>query len=131
MASSDDKPSGNARAPSKFERAVSATRQAVDEKTVKLKALRMPDLETPPPSAPSHDPEQKPADAPRIVHDARGNAVWDFAIATGLFALESTSKLLQRLESPSLSIDEEASKPAIQDDKSGGYDPYNRRSGRR
>lgn len=86
----------------------------------------MPEAAEPKPA----ETAQKPPDSGRVVHDARGNAVWDFAIATGVFALESTSRLLQRLESSNLSIDE-SPKISVEDDKSGGYDPYNRRSGRR
>lgn len=69
-----------------------------------------------------------------VKHDARGNAVWQWAVDTGKQAIESTSRLLRRLELPGLSLegDEAENKPAeskqlgIEPDEGGGYDPYGR-----
>lgn len=64
----------------------------------------------------------------RVRHDERGNAVWDMAVATGVFALESTTRLLKKLETPELKLDDGGDKQLrIEDDRKGGYDPYNRR----
>jgi len=93
--------------------------------------------------------DQDPADPKRpggVKHDARGNAVWQWAADTGRHAIDSTSRLLKRLEVPglkiddelpakqapgapvnkaglSLSIDERDHKPKPPD-AHGGYDPY-------
>jgi hypothetical protein len=69
-----------------------------------------------------------------VQHDARGNAVWQWAVDTGKQAIESTSRLLRRLELPGLSLegDETEKKPteskklSIEPDTGGGYDPYGR-----
>jgi hypothetical protein len=64
----------------------------------------------------------------RIVHDERGNAVWDWLKETGRIAIESTSRLLRKLELPELKVedkkDEELRLESDQD-PGGGYDPYN------
>jgi hypothetical protein len=68
----------------------------------------------------------KPLDRPGAVeHDKRGNAVWKWAVDSGRDMLDSTSKLLKRLEVPGLSID--GTDPAIETlsvDRHAGYDPY-------
>lgn len=89
--------------------------------TQKMRALKVRELPAKPrPAAPGE------AESGRVRHDERGNAVWDLAVATGVFALESTAKLLKRLESPELKIEDEKDLK-LEDDKRGGYDPYNRR----
>jgi len=57
----------------------------------------------------------------KITHDSRGNAVWDWAIATGVLARKSVAELLTSLQPSALSLDGE---PERQEDWSG--DPYNR-----
>jgi hypothetical protein len=69
-----------------------------------------------------------------VSHDARGNAVWQWAVDSGRHLIESTSLLLKRLEVPGLKLEEEASaqekKAAVtpempsQPAASAGYDPY-------
>jgi len=119
----------------------------LDDTTQRLRALQMqqmreretdaaPSRVTKPPPPPAVKPVPPPAkptaaapgeaESGRVRHDERGNAVWDIAVATGVFALESTSKLLKRLEAPELKIEDDH-ELRIEDDKSGGYDPYNRR----
>src|SRR6185437_14391613 len=44
--------------------------------------------------------------AGRIVHDARGNAVWDWIKDTTRVAIDSTSRLLKRLEVPDLQMED-------------------------
>ncbi|MGD9599531.1 MAG: hypothetical protein AB7G76_16430 [Steroidobacteraceae bacterium] len=96
----------------------------LDDTTQRLRALHSPPRaaspEPPRPAAPGEGPSG------RVRHDERGNAVWDLAVSTGVFALESTSKLLKRLDAPELKIDDDP-ELKLEDDKGGGYDPYNRR----
>ena len=40
----------------------------------------------------------KDVGAGRVVHDSRGNAVWDWVKETSRIAIESTSRLLRKLE---------------------------------
>jgi hypothetical protein len=64
----------------------------------------------------------------KVVHDDRGNAVWDFLKNTGRHALESTSRLLRKLELPELKFEDPKDEELrIMPDPStgGGYDPYN------
>ena len=92
--------------------------------------------------------DQDPDDPRRpggVKHDSRGNAVWQWAADTGRHAIDSTSRLLKRLDVPGLKIDEDPPKkpaaPAAQKqglsvasderdrkprapDPGGGYDPY-------
>ena len=64
----------------------------------------------------------------RVSHDDRGNAVWDWLKDTGRNAIESTSRLLRKLELPQLKVEEKKDEELrIQSDRDsgGGYDPYN------
>jgi hypothetical protein len=92
------------------------------------------------PSAPPSSPTTpsrgaKPDAAPdpsagrsgRVVHDERGNAVWDWLKDTGRMAIDSTSRLLKRLEVPELKVEDTQDSPlSIESDRDpgGGYDPY-------
>jgi hypothetical protein len=62
----------------------------------------------------------------RIVHDERGNAVWDWIVETGRIFVGNTSRLLRRLEAPDLKIEEPDSQLHLESDRdaAGGYDPY-------
>lgn len=60
----------------------------------------------------------------KVTHDSRGNAVWDWGVATGVFARIKANELLSMLENPTLALEGEcAALPA--GDWAG--DPYNRR----
>jgi hypothetical protein len=64
----------------------------------------------------------------RVVHDARGNAVWDWVKETSRIAIESTSRLLRKLEIPELKVEDAKDEDLrIESDRDpgGGYDPYN------
>ncbi|HVO48497.1 MAG TPA: hypothetical protein VMT29_19430 [Steroidobacteraceae bacterium] len=64
-------------------------------------------------------PDRQPG---RITHDARGNAIWDWAVSTGVLARKTVAELLTTLDQPgALSLDTE---PRAANDWSG--DPYNR-----
>jgi hypothetical protein len=66
----------------------------------------------------------------KVVHDARGNAVWDWVKETSRIAIESTTRLLRKLETPELKVEDthdEELRIMPDDGKcaGGGYDPYN------
>lgn len=78
------------------------------------------------PSRPANPPEATPSG--RVRHDERGNAVWDWIKDTGRHALESTSRLLKKLEVPQMKTeDKEDEELRLESDREpgGGYDPYN------
>ncbi len=65
----------------------------------------------------------------RVKFDDRGNAIWEWSIATGAFGREVTPERLQRLEHPALSIADDAPTPVdtVRSNPLGvkkGYDPY-------
>ena len=63
-----------------------------------------------------------------MVHDARGNAVWDWLATTSRLAVEATSRLLRKLEMPELKIEDtkdEELRIAPEPGSGAGYDPYN------
>jgi hypothetical protein len=59
----------------------------------------------------------------KVKHDSRGNAVWDWGVATGVFARIKSAELLSMLENPTLALEGECAVAA--GDWAG--DPYNRR----
>jgi hypothetical protein len=64
----------------------------------------------------------------QVRHDDRGNAIWDWLKDTGRNAIESTSRLLKKLEAPQLKVEDSGNvELRIQGDRDpgGGYDPYN------
>jgi hypothetical protein len=110
---------------------VSRTVRRIEETTQKLRALQLQNLRDPNEAAARRAPEApKPQVGEnvsgRVRHDARGSAVWDLAITSGVFALESTAKLLKKLDAPELKLTDDEPL-SLDDSKSGGYDPYNRR----
>jgi hypothetical protein len=98
--------------------------------------------------AQSKDPgpdDDKPAG--RVRHDPSGRAVWEWAAQTGKQALDSTSRLLKRLELPGLTLEgDDKKKPdqpsaALKDKPAteikpsqrpagsgGGFNPYDNRT---
>jgi hypothetical protein len=71
--------------------------------------------------------EKKPDDnLGGVRHDSRGNAVWQWAVDSGKQALDSTSRLLKRLDVPGLKLEgDTAAKP----DRQAGYNPYGATTG--
>jgi hypothetical protein len=75
-------------------------------------------------------PKDKPTPAGHVKHDAGGRAIWEWAVETGRNALDSTSRLLQRLDLPGLSIvdDEKEKKKAEEEtqraEREAGFTPY-------
>lgn len=86
------------------------------------------------PSAPgaSKDKAASEGSGGRVVHDSRGNAVWQWVKDTSRHAIESTSALLKKLELPDLKVEDQKDKELrLEDDvdAGGGYDPYGTRIG--
>lgn len=120
---------------------------SIESTTMRLKSLRLRRTEAenqqvdavirksttapaPAPDVPSSGPSG------RVRHDARGAAVWDWAVATGEFATLSATNALKKLEVADMKIDEHKSNELKLEiagrDKAGGFDPYNQRgSGKR
>ena len=79
----------------------------------------------------SSAPEDK-ADAKgtgRVKFDDRGNAIWEWSLATGAFGREVSTERLQKLEHPALSIADDAPTPmeTVRANPLGtktGYNPY-------
>ena len=73
-----------------------------------------------------------PADAKttgRVKFDDRGNAIWEWSVATGAFGREITTDRLKKLENTGLSLAEDAPTPLgrVQSNPQGivkGYNPY-------
>ena len=73
--------------------------------------------------------QEKDKGAGRVVHDARGNAVWDWVKETGRICIESTSAMLKRLDVPGLKMEgdkDEKDELRLESDRDagGGYNPY-------
>ena len=92
------------------------------------------------PGAVGPGPQTRAADTTgRVVHDERGNAVWHWVKETSRVAIESTSRLLRKLEAPELKMEntkDEELRIIPDPSAGGGYDPYNQpikppRSGRK
>ncbi len=60
----------------------------------------------------------------RVKHDSRGNAIWDWGVATGVFARIKSADLLSMLENPTLALEGEC---AVSTAGDWAGDPYNRR----
>ncbi len=65
----------------------------------------------------------------RVKFDDKGNAVWEWSVATGAFGREVSTQRLQMLEHPALSLAEDSATPldTVRPNPLGakkGYDPY-------
>lgn len=82
--------------------------------------------------------EQRTSPAGHVRHDKSGRAIWEWAVDTGRHALDSTSRLLRRLDNPGLTLEEDEKKkpptfggPRESDPLAGktrGFNPYDSRS---
>ena len=119
---------------------------SIESTTVRLKSMRLRRAEREQREATelSEKPGKDSVDMPRgagpsgrVRHDARGVAVWDWAVASGEFATLSTTRALKKLEVSDLKIEDTVRPPQLKlevsgRDKGGGFDPYNQRgSGKR
>jgi hypothetical protein len=87
---------------------------------------------TPKPAKQEVAPDAKPSG--RVVHDERGNAVWNWVVETGRIFVGNTSRMLRKLETPELKMeDEQQQELRLESDRDagGGYDPYASSSGRK
>jgi hypothetical protein len=65
----------------------------------------------------------------RVKHDDRGNAVWEWAVATGSFGTDAVAQRLKKLDNSTLSLADDAplSHDVVQQNPTGmvkGYSPY-------
>jgi len=66
----------------------------------------------------------------RVQFDDRGNAVWEWSVATGAFGREVSTERLKKLENPGLSLADDAPTPFLDRVKPNpqgvvkGYNPY-------
>jgi hypothetical protein len=81
------------------------------------------------PAESPRDPDGTSKSTGRVKFDDRGNAIWEWQVATGAFSPEVSTSRLQRLEHPALSIADDAPTPldTVRANPLGtkkGYDPY-------
>lgn len=80
------------------------------------------------PAGPAAPKDARENSGGKVVHDSRGNAVWQWVKDTGRHAIESTSALLKKLEVPELKVEDhkESNELRLEDevDPGGGYNPY-------
>jgi hypothetical protein len=68
-------------------------------------------------------PSSSRAGGGKVIHDARGTAVWQWGVATGVFAAIKFTELLNMLDDPTLALEGEHQ---LANSEWAG-DPYNRR----
>ena len=103
------------------EAAPQVTRSPTPAAPPQRQSVRPPQSVKPTPAPPAPPSPAKD----HIKHDSRGNAIWNWAASVGAAAIESTSRLLKRLEAPELSLDDKPPELELEERKGGGYDPYN------
>lgn len=101
-----------------------------DPKALKPALRPQPPLQRPAAASPAPPPDKPAAGntpSGRVRHDERGNAVWDWLKETGRNAIESTTRMLKKLESPELKVEDtqEHELRLMPDNKTAGFDPYN------
>ena len=57
--------------------------------------------------APSREPEDPTSPAGRVVHDERGNAVWNWSNGNNRTGIGSTSQMLRQLDLTNLQVEDE------------------------
>src|ERR1017187_198345 len=81
---------------------------------------------------PATGPRAEPNQTGRVQFDDRGNAIWEWSVATGKFGHEVSTARLQKLEHPALSLAQDAPTPLeqvkqVKPNPLGtvkGYNPY-------
>jgi hypothetical protein len=86
----------------------------------RLKSLNLSESGSPPASFEVR-PAPSQAGSGKVIHDARGNAVWQWGVATGVFAVIKSNELLNMLDDPSLALEGQMA------GSEWAGDPYNRR----
>jgi hypothetical protein len=92
-----------------------------------------------PPDNPLKDDKSDTSDAlaekksGRVTFDSRGNAVWEWAMSTGIFGRDVDSERLKKLEAPDLRIADDTPQKGKSfgtsvDQRGPGFDPYNTHS---
>jgi hypothetical protein len=81
------------------------------------------------PSPAASTPSAPAKQTGRVQFDERGNAIWEWSVATGAFCREVSTERLQKLENPGLSLAEDAPTPSqrVKANPMGavkGYNPY-------
>jgi hypothetical protein len=81
------------------------------------------------PSPEANAPATPAKQTGRVQFDERGNAIWEWSVATGAFGREVSTERLQKLENPGLSLAEDAPTPSqrVKANPMGavkGYNPY-------
>jgi hypothetical protein len=89
----------------------------------KLKPLNLGDSGGPSQGLGEVSPSSSRANGGKVIHDARGNAVWQWGVATGVFAAIKSTELLNMLDNPTLALEGDCQ---LAGDEWAG-DPYNRR----
>ncbi len=79
--------------------------------------------------SPSQETQAKPPTTGRVQFDDRGNAIWEWSVATGKFGREVSTSRLQKLEHPALSLAEDVppAEDQVKPNPRGtvkGYNPY-------
>jgi hypothetical protein len=79
--------------------------------------------------SPFRETRPEPNQTGRVQFDDRGNAIWEWSVATGKFGQEVSTARLQKLEHPALSLAEDAPTPLdhVKPNPLGtvkGYNPY-------
>ncbi len=79
--------------------------------------------------SPLREARAEPSKTGRVQFDDRGNAIWEWSVATGKFGQEVSTARLQKLEHPALSLAEDAPTPLdhVKSNPLGtvkGYNPY-------
>jgi len=82
-----------------------------------------------PPAAPPAAPPSARGPTGRVRFDDRGNAIWEWSVATGSFGRDVSTSRLKKLDHPALSIADDSPTPveAARRNPLGavrGYDPY-------
>jgi hypothetical protein len=80
-----------------------------------------------PPATPADNSDAAAKRAGKVVHDARGNAVWDWSRSP----TDSTTHLLRKLDSPELSLADDAAPKDPPTEPATGVDRYANRSARK